>query len=141
MPRPQDQDPWSSFRFRVEIEGIPFTGFCRVDGIESIVDIDDVGDRHKHGKRSRRQRVSNIILQRAAGAQRHLWEWHRAAIKGRDDRRDGIIGVLDDSGEVVLRIRFKRAWPCRWRLTTLDALRSGVLIEEVELSVEKLDVK
>lgn len=85
--------------------------------------------------------TSHCSVLRAASGQRHMWDWHRAAIKGDKDRRNGTIYVLDDVGEVAMSIQFTNAWPCRWSLTTLDALRSGVLIEEIELSVEKLDVR
>lgn len=138
----QVQDPWSSFNFLVEIEGVPFAGFCRVDGLESIVEVIEPEGTKVKGvhKRPVHQRVGNIILQRAASAHRHMWEWHRAAAEGRDDRRDGTISVLGDDGEVVMRIRFEKAWPCRWKLTALDALRSGVLIEEIELVIENLGI-
>ena len=53
----------------------------------------------------------------------------------------GVIAVLGDNGEEALRIKFEGAWPCRWKLTTLDARRSDILIEEVELAVENLWVE
>lgn len=136
----RNQDPWPSFNFRVEIDGVPFTGFCRVDGLESMIDASEHDGATAKGerKRPRRRRVGNIVVQRAASADRHLWEWHQAAVEGRDDRRNGTVSVLGEDGEVAMSIRFEGAWACRWKLTTLDALRSGVLIEEIELAVENL---
>ncbi|NND01367.1 MAG: phage tail protein [Acidimicrobiia bacterium] len=137
------QDPWPSFNFRVEIDGVPFTGFCRVDGLESTIDVSEHDGAPAKGKpkRPRRRQVGSIVVQRAASAYRHLWDWHQAAVEGRDDRRAGKVSVLGEDGKVVMTIGFEGAWPCRWKLTTLDALRSGVLIEEIELAVEDLWVE
>jgi phage tail-like protein len=81
------------------------------------------------------------VLRRGFDSRRELWEWYRSVSMGRVDRRNGAIVVLDDSGEVVARIVFRGAWPCRWRLSALDALEPAVLMEEIELVVAEFQIE
>jgi phage tail-like protein len=129
--------PYTNFNFTVEIEGIPETGFCSVEGLESIVE--DVPARKREGARGRTMppagSFSNVILRRAIGESNSLWLWHRAALLGKDARKDLVVNVLDAERRPVRRIEVTDAWPRRWKLSKLDALHGEVLIEEIELSI------
>lgn len=144
MPPGRETEQVSNLRFSVEIDGVPFSGFCHVSGLESLVDVDKERDREPPAtgrRRPRGQTFGNLVLRRGFDRRRELWQWYRSASRGRDDRRNGAIAVLDDSGEAVARIVFRGAWPCRWRLSALDALEPAVLTEEVELVVAEFEIE
>lgn len=137
-------DTVSNLRFSVEIDGVPFSGFCHVSGLESSVDLHEERDRRRPNPRQRGlrpQSFGNLVLRRGFDSRRELWQWYRSASRGREDRRNGAISVLDDSGEAVARIVFRGAWPCRWRLSPLDALEPAVLMEEIELVVAEFQIE
>lgn len=62
-----------------------------------------------------------------------LYDWHRAAVEGRIDRRDGSIIVLDNQGNERVRWNFKKAWPSKWTGASLNAEGNDVAIETLEI--------
>ena len=134
-------DPYRKFNFIVEIDGIASTGFQFVDGLESASDVIDYregGEATTPRKLPGLNKFSNITLKRGVTANRDLWEWRRSVMDGATERRNGSIVVLNEAREQVLRLNFRNAWPCRWKIGGLDALESQVLVEEIELVVEDL---
>ena len=129
--------PFTNFNFTVEIEGIPETGFCSLEGLESIVE--ERPESRQEGARGRTKpggkSFTNVILRRGVGESDSLWRWHRAALLGKDVRKDMVVNVLNDARRPVLTIQVKDAWPRRWMLSRLDALHGEILIEEVELVI------
>lgn len=135
------QDPYRNFNFLVEIDGIPSAGFQTVEGLESTTEVID----YREGSEATAPRklpglnkFSNITLKRGLTPNRDLWEWRRTVLDGVPDRRAGSIIVLSESREEVLRLNFRNAWPCRWKIGSLDGLGQEVLVEEIELVVEDL---
>lgn len=156
MPTTDDRRPTSNLRFRVEIRGVPFTGYCRVEELESLIDTEKrrgvevlklSADHEAPGGTPGESEgapvarsFGNIILRRAITRDRDLWEWHEANRHGCEDRRDGCIRVLDEGGEEKLRVEFCGAWPRRWTMGALDALQPAVLMEEVELEIDSFNI-
>ena len=129
--------PYTNFNFTVEIDGIPETGFYSVEGFESIIEQRPASKREGGRGRSKPQgkAFTNIVLRRGIGESNALWRWHRAALLGKDVRKDVVVSVLDDARRPVLTIRVTDAWPRRWKLGRLDAVQGEVLIEEIELAI------
>jgi phage tail-like protein len=134
-------DPYRKFNFIVEIDGIASSAFQFVDGLESTSDVIDYregGEANTPRKLPGLNKFSNITLKRGVTANRDLWQWRRTVLDGATERRNGAIIVLNEAREEVLRYYFEMAWPCRWKISGLDALESQVLVEEVELVIENL---
>ena len=129
--------PYTNFNFVVEIDGIPETGFCSVEGFESAVENsltskrEGARGRTKPGEKS----FANVILRRGIGESKSLWRWHRDVLLGKDVRKSVVFKVLNEARRPVLTIHVKDAWPRRWKLGKLDALHGEILIEEVELVI------
>ena len=87
-----------------------------------------------------RERPATLLLTRAATGGKELWDWCELIRQGRNARRDGAVVILNEDGTPALRITLNRAQPTRWRLGRLDALQPGLLVEEIELSVESIDL-
>jgi len=134
-------DPYRKFNFVVEIDGIESSGFLSVDGLESaneVVDYREGNEMTTPRKLPGLTKFSNITLKRGMTTNRDLWEWRKKVLDGATERRNGAIVVLNEAREQVLRLTFRNAWPCRWKVSDLDALESQVLVEEIELVVEDL---
>jgi phage tail-like protein len=140
MPRTSVDEPCTNLNFRVELDGLTIEGFCHVGELESLIPLDE-GKKSPSLKRRGKPSFGNIVLRRAIDQRRDLWNWYQAILKGENDRRDGSIVILNAAREEFLRIQVRRAWPCRWKLTALDALHPEVLLEEVELVIESFQLK
>jgi phage tail-like protein len=117
--------------FEVRIGGRDI-GFAHVGPLTSETITLDATDR-------REQRFAPILLRRALTTSTELYDWRRAIVDGKDDRRDVVIRQLSaPGGKPVNAWRLVRAWPSRWSGPTLDAMTDEIAIEEVELSFDDL---
>src|SRR4051794_24545871 len=93
-------DHYSGARFRVEIEGVTQGAFTAVEGLEVSVDVvhfADGGDLLAR-KRPGRARYGNVVLKRGYVNSPELWDWFKAVLDGRIERKAGsIILLADDS--------------------------------------------
>jgi phage tail-like protein len=80
----------------------------------------------------------NIRLRRGLAVSDDLWNWHESYLHGRGKRRDGVVELLDDTGEAVRIWRFRRGLPVRWVGPAFNATQSAVAIEELEIAHEGL---
>ncbi len=83
----------------------------------------------------------NIRLKRGAGISPDLWKWHEAYLRGIGKRRDGVIELLGEGGDVVSSWRFRRGIPIRWIGPNLIAGQSSLAVEELEIAHEGLKVQ
>lgn len=112
--------------FRVLI-GREELGFAEVSPLSSEVDPES-GEQFAH-----------VVLRRALSRDTTLFDWRRAIVDGKNDRRTVTIHQLERAGgRIANSWRLVRAWPYRWSGPTLNALESGVAFEEVELSYDDL---
>jgi T4-like virus tail tube protein gp19 len=115
--------------FRVLI-GRRELGFSDVGPVTSATDLALPPDQRGH-------RFETVLLRRALTASTELYEWRRAIVDGKDDRRTVTIHQLDGpGGKIVNSWRLVRAWPSRWSGPAFNALESGVALEELELSFD-----
>ena len=136
-------DPYRKFNFFVEIDGIAAAGFLAVEGIETLTEVIDYREANEPTalrKLPGLHKFANITLKRGITNNRELWNWRKTVLDGRTERKNGVIVVLDESRQAVMRIEFRNAWPSRWKIGALDAMESEVLIEELEIVVEGLEV-
>ncbi len=136
------RDPYGNFRFRVEIDGLVAGDFAEVTGLVSESDV----IAHRDGADPSRVRhvpgihkVSNLTMKRGLTADRSFWDWRKAVVDGQVNRRDGVITLLDETGQVVARWRFKGGWPSKWEGPTLEGLGHDVAIETLVITHDGLD--
>jgi phage tail-like protein len=112
--------------FRVLI-GRDELGFAEVSPLSSEVDLES-GEQFAH-----------VVLRRVLSRDTTLFEWRRAVVEGKDDRRTVTIHQLERAGgRIANSWRLVRAWPWRWSGPALNALESGIAFEEVELAYDDL---
>ena len=82
--------------------------------------------------------AANIKLKRGMGISPDLWNWHQGFLNGIGQRRDGIIELLNDTGDTVVSWYFRRGIPLRWVGPNLVAGNNSVAVEELEIAHEGL---
>jgi phage tail-like protein len=141
MPASGRTDPFAGFNFLVEIDGVTRAGFTHVSGLTSEVDAvsyregGEVGGRQLPGL----VKYPRLILKRGFTLDRSLWDWHRAVVNGRIERRGVSVMLLDAARTAVARWNFVEAWPAKWQGPELNAQSSDVLIETLEIVHEGMD--
>jgi hypothetical protein len=126
----RDLEPiFGTSNFRVLI-GRRELGFSEVGQVTSATDLAVPPDRRRH-------HFEAVLLRRALTSSTELYDWRRAIVDGKDDRRTVTIHQLDGpGGKTVNSWRLVRAWPSRWSGPAFNALQSGIAYEELELAFD-----
>lgn len=135
-------DPFLNFNFLVEIDGITRAAFHEVNGFDSTIDViehREGGDNTTPRKLPGMTKHSNIVLKWGLADDTQLYQWHRDAVRGNVQRRNGSIVLLDRRGQEVARWNFVRAWPTRWDGPDFTAEGNDVAIETLELAHEGVE--
>jgi phage tail-like protein len=82
---------------------------------------------------------SNLVLKNGFTNNSALLKWREEWIRGSKlTRYSGTITQLDTALKPKAEWQFFRAWPCKWELSELDAAKSELAIETLELAHEGL---
>jgi phage tail-like protein len=132
----QRVDPYSSYNFLVEIDGVTQAGFSEVSGFDATVAVHEYregSDPTTVRKLPGMVSYANIALRWGLTQDSQLYDWLRQAADGQFTRKNGSIVVLDTTGQEVVRWNFRNAWPTRWSGPDLSAAAQGVAIQTLEL--------
>ena len=134
-------DPYSNFRFLVEIGGTSYGIFRECSGFSSEIAITEnpQGGAPVTGKLPGRVKYANIVLKWGMTDSRELYDWHRAAIQGHVERRSGSIVLLDSTGQEKVRWNFSQGWPSKWDGPDFNAASDDIAIETLEIAHEGLE--
>jgi phage tail-like protein len=135
-------DPYGSYNFLVELDGISRAAFQECSGFDSTIDIIE----HREGGENTTLRklpgltkYSNIVLKWGVTDDMDLNNWHKQAIQGDLQRKNGSIVLLNRLGEEVARWNFVRAWPSKYDGPDFNAEGTEVAIETMELAHEGVE--
>jgi len=134
-------DPYSSFLFRVEIDGITQAQFRECTGLGSTVEVveNPEGGRAHVTKIPGRIKYPNIVLKWGLTDSTELYEWHRAALQGNVQRKNGSIVQLDFQGNEKARWDFVGGWPTKWDGSAFNAGGSDLTVETLEIAHEGVE--
>jgi phage tail-like protein len=134
-------DPYSSFLFRVEIDGITQAHFRECTGLSSSVEVieNPEGGKGQVGKLPGRLKFPNIVLKWGSTDSTELYEWHRSALQGNVQRRHGSIVQLDSHGDEKARWNFVDGWPTKWDGPSFNAAASELSVETLEIAHEGVE--
>ncbi|MCX6581404.1 MAG: phage tail protein [Candidatus Aminicenantes bacterium] len=130
-------DPYVSFLFQVEIQGLIVGGFSEVSGLQVETETHDfreggVNDyMHKLPKGSKQ---SNITLKRGFTDSDVLWKWHQDVVNGKFKRKSGRIILMDSEGNEKWHWTFEDAFPIKWVGPDFKAQQGATSIESLELA-------
>jgi phage tail-like protein len=140
MPR---VDPYRNYSFRVEIDGITQAGFAECTGFGAATEPIE----YREGtelltvrKLPGMTKYPNITLKFGLTDSRDLFDWYTDITKGKIERKNGSIVVLDTDGVTeAVRWNFYDAWPTKYDGGALNAKGTDAEIETLELAHERLE--
>jgi phage tail-like protein len=97
------------------------------------------GGKRQVGKMPGRVKYPNISLKWGSTESVELYEWHRTALQGTIQRRNGSIVQLDSRGDEKSRWNFVDGWPTKWDGPTFNAGASELSIETLEIAHEGVE--
>jgi len=144
MPVGDRKDPYLSYNFIVEIDGITRAGFREASGLDSTqdpVEYREGTDAFTPRKLPGIVKYSNISLKWGITDDQELLEWRQKAADGKVERRNGSIVLLNSEGQEKVRWNFREAWPTKWSGPSFNATGNEVAIETLELAHEGLTLQ
>ncbi|HET9214195.1 MAG TPA: phage tail protein [Gaiellaceae bacterium] len=145
MPPAGRRDPFKSYSFLVEIDGIASAAFKSVSGLGAEAEVIEYREGSDPVSSSRklpgRVKYPNVTLKRGITASRDLWQWWKTVADGNVQRRNVAIVLLDDARTPVLRWLLRNAWVAKIEASELEAAKNEVAVESVELAHEGLELE
>src|SRR5690606_32939932 len=142
---PHRFDPYKNFKFRVKWDGRYVAGVSKVSGLKrttEIVEHREGGDRNITRKSPGQTNFEPIIIERGITHDQAFEEWankiwHPGAspeITLKDYRKDIIIELLNEAGQIVLSYQIFRCWVSEYQaLHDLNANQNAVAIESLKI--------
>jgi phage tail-like protein len=135
-------DPFRTFNFLVELDGIAQASFSECSGLETtteVIDHREGGDNTTVRKLPGKTTYSDITLKAGMTDSKELWTWRQQVIEGKFPRKNGSIVVFDLANKTeVARWNFVNAWPTKWDGGSFNAKGNEVAIETLVLAHEGL---
>ena len=134
-------DPYRSFNFLVEIDGITQAGFQECTGLDSQTASIDfrLGDDPMHVRKlTGLNTFSAISLKRGVTDSDELWRWRQTVVDGKTERRNGSVVLLDEKGAEKLRWNFSNAWPSKWTGPSFNSTGNTIAVESLEIMHEEI---
>lgn len=136
-------DPYRAYNFKLIIQGVTEGHFTECSNMGIKVD----AIAYREGGQSQvvhripgRVQYSDITLRYGLTTSMELWNWLMTAVKGKVERKNVSIAMLDSDGVTeVLRWNLVNAWVAEWRGAILDALGREMAIENITLVFETLE--
>lgn len=143
MPTGQRVDPYMSFRFLLEIDGIQRGSFSECTGFGSnieVVEYREGGEPITVRKLPGKVSYTDITLKwGTTDDSMELYNWHKTVIDGKIERKNGSIIVLNDAGAPTVRWNFYNAWPSKYDAPDFNAKGNDVAIDTLTISYERLE--
>ena len=137
-------DPFTSFHFVVEADGITVGGFSECTGLDSETDVIEYREGNEQGITVRKlpglKKFSNITLKRGVSTNLELYTWRKTVMDGAIERKNVSIVLNDEQGNERVRWSLQNAWPCKYVAPELKASANEIAIETVELCHEGIEV-
>src|SRR5688572_25162394 len=107
-------DPFRTFNFRIEIDGLSVGAFSEVAGLSSEGDAIEYREGTDIPLTVRKlvglRKYTNITLKRGYTQNTELWDWYSNIVNGIPDRRNGSVILVDEERRDVMRWNFENGW-------------------------------
>jgi len=127
----------SSYYFTVEIDGIQTDRFFSCEGLEvetQVFETEEGGYNTSTHKNSGRTRSPNLILKKGINKNNELINWFQSNKNGKFEKKTLAVIQMHPSDVEIKRWNFYNAFPCRWKVQTLDAQDNSFPIEVIEIA-------
>lgn len=143
-------DPYKNFKFRIKWDGRYVAGISKVSALKrttEVVEHREGGDPSTSRKSPGRTKYEPITLERGVTHDKEFEQWANrvwnygsglgAEVSLRDFRKDIIIEVYNEAGQLVLAYKVYRCWVSEYQAQAdLDANANAVLIQTIKLEHE-----
>jgi phage tail-like protein len=144
-------DPYKSFKFRVrEVGGAYIAGVSKVSALKrttEVVEHREGGDPSTVRRSPGQSKYEAVTLERGVTHDKHFEQWASkvwnfgaglgAEVSLKDFRKDLIIEVYNEAGQLAIAYRLFRCWVSEFQaLPDLDANSSAVAIQTLKLENE-----
>jgi phage tail-like protein len=143
-------DPYKNFKFRIKWDGRYVAGISKCSALKrstEVVEHREGGDPSTSRKSPGRTKFEGITLERGVTHDSEFEKWANkvwnfgsglgAEVSLKDFRKDLIIEVYNEAGQVVLAYKVYRAWVSEYQAQAdLDANANAVLIQSIKLEHE-----
>ena len=148
MPTGTRIDPYTSYLFHIEIEGIAEAMFKECSGLQyetEVLPVEEGGVNDHVHKLPGRTKYSNLTLKRGMTESTSLWNWYMKVVQGKVQRKnisvvlyEPVKGKAGEDSDVreVKRWSFVSAYPIKWAGPILKADESAIGIETLEIAHE-----
>lgn len=146
-------DPYKNFKFQVLWDGVVVAGISKVSALKRTTEVvkhREGGDPSSSRKSPGRTEYEPLTLERGITHDLGFVRWVNkvhlvgAGLEGEvslaDFRKDLVLHVLNEAGQVALAYRIYRAWPSEYQLSDFDANANAVAIETLKLEFEGFEL-
>lgn len=136
-------NPFLNYKFVIEIDGIESLGFSEMSELTNetkVFEYKEGGLNSYTHKFYEHTEFSNITLKRGLGKSDTIYQWRESVINGEMDKsKHNLIIKLYSRGNVTKKYSCSGAWISKLEIGALDAKGNDVLIETIELVVERFE--
>jgi phage tail-like protein len=143
-------DPYKNFKFRIKWDGRYVAGISKVTGLKRTTEVvkhREGGDPSSSRKSPGRTEYEAITLERGVTHDTEFEKWANkvwnfgsglgSEVSLKDFRKDFIIEVYNEAGQVALSYKVYRCWVSEFQAQAdLDANANAVLIQSIKLENE-----
>ncbi len=138
-----DKRPLPVFCFKVNLDIPGFDAakdaafFKSVSGLRyetEVVDVKAGGVNQSTFRLVGATKWANLTFKQGFTASSNLLTWRDQWINGKGSRASGSIELLDSAGNSQRKWSFVDGWPCKWEISELDASKSEIAIETLEIA-------
>lgn len=141
MPR-RATDPFASFNFKLEIEGITIAGFSEVTGgntESNVIDYREGDEAITPRRLPGLNKFGPITLKRGISLDKQLYEWRKTAVDGDITRKNVSIVLQNEKHDEVARWNIFNAWISKMLIPDAKANANEIAIETVEITHEGVE--
>jgi phage tail-like protein len=143
-------DPYKNFKFRVKWDGRHVAGVSKISGLKRTTEVirhREGGDPSTSRKSPGHTEFEPITLERGVTHDPEFENWvnkvwslgasHGAEMSLKDFRKDIVLELYNEAGQLVLAYKIYRCWVSEYEiLPNLDANANAIAIEQIKLENE-----
>jgi len=142
-------DPYKNYKFRVKWDGKYVAGVSKISALKRTTEVvkhREGGDPSSSRKSPGRTEFEAITLERGVTHDKEFEQWANkvwnfgsglgAEVSMKDFRKDLIIEIYNEAGQVALAYKVFRAWVSEYSHGELDANANAVYIQSLKLENE-----
>ena len=136
-------DPYRSYNFKLDINGISEGHFTECSGLN--VKVESIPYREAGANQIVRKipgpvDYASVTLKYGVTNSRELWDWLLTAVNGKVERKNVSIILLDSEGtSEVMRWNLNDAWPSEWQGAGLNTTDRAIAIDSLTLVFDSLE--